>query len=66
MASVAHEKPELSTESVMKRRCRNCEKSLDFKRAGGTQQKKRCMREVWRQSARLKATKNGREIDVFI
>ena len=39
MASAAHEKPELSTESVMKRHCRNGQKMLDFKRAGATPQK---------------------------
>ena len=62
-ASVAHEKPELSTESVMKRPFRNCQKNLNFKRAGATPQKKRCVREMWCQSARVKATENVREID---
>ena len=38
-ASVAHEKPELSTESVMKHPFRNCQKNLNFKRAGATPQK---------------------------
>ena len=63
MASVAHEKPELSTQSVMKCRCRNCQKKLDFKRAGATPRKKRCVGQVWRRSALLEVMKKGPQVD---
>ena len=39
-------------------------KKLRFQESRGHAAKERCVREVWRQSARLKATENVREIDV--
>ena len=39
-------------------------KKLGFQESRGHAAKKRCVREVWRHSARLKATENNREIDV--
>ena len=63
MASAAHEKPELSTESIMKCRCRNCRKNLNLKRARATPRKKRCVGQVWRRSALLEVMKKGPQVD---
>ena len=62
MASVAHEKPELSTETVMKRRCRKYRKKLEFEKSGGHAAKKRCVGQVWRRSALLEVMKKGPQI----
>ncbi|MEC7215459.1 MAG: hypothetical protein VXW26_13700 [SAR324 cluster bacterium] len=62
MASVAHEKPELSTETVMKRRCRKYRKNLNLKRAGAKPRKPRCVGQVWLRSALLEVMKKGPQI----
>ena len=63
MASVAHEKQELSAESIMKRRCRNCWKNLNLKRARATLRKKRCVGQVWHRRALLEEIEKGPHVD---